>query len=147
MLDEKAAMLHAYELFKTTHCTAKEAVANTPGCVCQAESLVRKLRRENQTAAAGGEQGRGDLSAPSTSNVGAKRQASAPSSSIQNKYQKRLQLKQKHDKENQPHPGSGVPLNGYRLNHSQRGAQMLQQATTSQKTQTSRKQAAERQQA
>jgi len=141
--DEKAAMLDAYELFKTTDCTAEEAVAKTPGCVCQADSLVRKLRRENQVAAAGGEQGRGDHSAPSTSNVGAKRQASAPSSSILTKYQRRAQFQRQHDKENQPHPGSGVPLNGYRLNHSQRGAQMLQQATTSKKQQSSRVQATE----
>jgi hypothetical protein len=30
VLDEKAAMLDAYVLFKTTHCTAKEAVAGGP---------------------------------------------------------------------------------------------------------------------
>ena len=144
MLDEKVAMLDAYELFKTTDCTAEEAVANTPGCVYQADSLVRKLRRENQAAAAGGEQGRGDLSAPSTSNVGAKRQASAPSSSIATKAQKRAQLQDQYEKENQPHPGSDVPLKAYRLNHSQRGAQLRQQATRSQKKQASRRQAAER---
>ena len=144
VLDEKVAMLDAYELFKTTDCTAEEAVANTPGCVYQADSLVRKLRRENQAAAAGGEQGRGDLSEPSTSNVGAKRQAGAPSNSIANKAQKRGQLQDHYEKENQPHPGSGVPLKAYRLNHSQRGAQLLQQATTRQKKQTSRRQAAER---